>query len=180
VGEKKDWEKLINGVPFMWLSLCQHTKLDELKVHSHLVLKDSSIKSPNNTSSQPGRDLSCNCRWQNSVGLNSLKSHGHPLPITYTIYIYIYICMYVCMYVCMYTCTIYICVCICFFYYEYSTIVFDLALVWNLISDLIYDHFCEFCVCVCVCVCLFVWEEVCFFFLYFFFPPSFLPWVDHL
>jgi hypothetical protein len=73
-----------------------NTKLDELKVHSHLVLKDSSIKSPSNTSSQPGRDLSCNCRWQNSVGLNSLKSHGHPLPITYTIY------MYVCMYVYMY------------------------------------------------------------------------------
>lgn len=37
-----------------------------------------------------------------------------------------------------------------FFYYEYSTIVFDLAIVWNLISDLIYDYFGEFCVCVYV------------------------------
>jgi uncharacterized protein YycO len=45
-GEKKglEWvkrkigKKLINGFPFMWLHYV-NTKLDELKVHSHLVFK---------------------------------------------------------------------------------------------------------------------------------------------
>ncbi len=100
-----------------------------------MVLLRTLVLSPL-TPSQPGTDLSCNCRWQNSVGLNSLKSHRHSLPITYIPYV----CMYV-QYTYVYAFAKF------FFYYEYSTLVFDLAIVWNLISDLIYDHFCEFCLC---------------------------------
>ncbi len=91
-------------------------------MHSHLVFKESLVLSPL-TPSQPGRDL----------------SKEPKTPSTYNIYyIYIYIYMYVCIhvqYTYMYAFAKF------FFYYEYSTIVFDLALVWNLISDLIYDHF---------------------------------------
>ncbi len=49
-----------------------------------------------------------------------------------------------------------------FFYYEYSTIVFDLAIIWNLINDIFMSF-------VCVFVCVGGSEVFLFFFFLFFF-----------
>ncbi len=128
VGEKKDWGKLINGFLSCGFIMSTQSQM-KLKVymHSHLVLR-SLVLSPL-TPSQPGRDLSCNCRQQTSVWPELSKEPKTP-STTYNIgYMYVY---YICMYVYMYN--IHMCIHLPKFSFS-STIVFDPAKVWNLISD---------------------------------------------